>query len=73
MNNPIFRYCPSCESKEIGLLPEAKGVIEYCYTCNFAVNHVLFTCGHCNPDVFAICPRRDCPNPGSPTYRLCVG
>ena len=49
-----------------------KGTMEYCTTCSFVVNYVKFSCGHCNPDVFAICPTRGCSSPGSPTKQLCV-
>ena len=40
-------------------------------TFPFVSRYVLFTCGHCNPEIFALCPQDNCPNPGTPTDTLC--
>ena len=74
MIDGFFRYCPSCISDKISLIQpsDTAGRIEFCVSCNFAVNHVLFTCGCCNPDVFALCPRRECAARGVPTKNLCA-
>jgi len=69
----IFNLCPSCSSEEISVQKVVdSGSVEYCLACNFAANYVRFTCGHCNPDIFAICPHNGCNRPGSPTKRLCI-
>ena len=67
----MFCKCPSCRQSEMRLREIAGGYMELCTQCNFAVNYVQFTCGHCNPDVFGLCPRDECPTPGQPTKKLC--
>jgi hypothetical protein len=75
VEGPFFRVCPSCGSSNITLQTLIEGgKREYCSTCLFVANYVRFSCKpqeHCNPDVFAICPRTGCPNPGTPKKMLC--
>jgi hypothetical protein len=72
---PIFLRCPSCDSVSISLqILDAGGMREHCPECFFVATYVKFNCTpdkHCNPDVFAICPRKDCPNPGKPSEKQC--
>ena len=72
----LFNRCPSCESAEIRLQNLSEGGFrEFCPTCNFVTYYVEFACKpapHCNADVFGICPRANCPNPGVPRKKLCV-
>jgi hypothetical protein len=72
---PMFQRCPSCDSGSISLqVLDEGGMKEKCPDCFFVSEYVRFTCqpqGHCNPDIFAICPRANCPNPGQPSTVLC--
>lgn len=47
------------------------GLREHCLTCSFVANYVQFSCGHCNPDIFAVCPRHGCGR-GRPLGQLCM-
>ena len=69
----LFNRCPSCKSLEITLqrLTEG-GWREFCGACNFVTNYVEFTCKHCNPDIFALCPVNNCNPPGRPKQKLCL-
>jgi len=71
----MFNRCPSCDSPHIALQTlEEGGTREYCSQCLFVAVYIVFSCKpvkHCNPDVFAICPRNGCPDPGSPLKKLC--
>ena len=70
----LFRRCPSCGSNAIIFQSlEGGGAREFCQQCMFVANYVEFTCGDCNPDVFAYCPRKDCKaNPlGTPKNTAC--
>jgi hypothetical protein len=72
----LFSACPSCGARNIGFerLPTG-GAREICMNCMFVANYVQFTCGCCNPDVFAICPKKSCRRTprGTPTKQLCNG
>ena len=68
----IFKNCPGCGSSGIVFQELSEGGSrEYCSTCLFVANYVKFTCGHCNADIFAFCPKKDCGKPGTPTNRSC--
>jgi PhnB protein len=68
----LFQKCPSCSSDEVELRTLAdQRTQEVCSLCSFAADYVWFTCEHCNPETFALCPRKNCRNPGKPTNNLC--
>jgi hypothetical protein len=72
---PMLNRCPSCDSESILLkILDPGGMSEECPECFFVTKYVRFSCtptGHCNPNIFAICPRVNCPNPGQPSAVLC--
>jgi hypothetical protein len=77
MADTFFRKCPSCSSTNMELnqltgTQGMKGTQEYCKVCMYVVNYVKFTCGHCCPDVFALCPTQGCAAAGTPTKQLCI-
>lgn len=70
----IFRRCPSCGGGNLGVERMAfGGTCETCRSCAFVTTYVVFTCGCCNPDIFAICPNSACKRkpPGTPTQDFC--
>lgn len=48
------------------------GLVESCPACSFISTYVRFTCGHCNLDVFAVCPRTGCRKKGAPGSMACT-
>lgn len=64
----LFQTCPSC-GKDVIEFRFEDTAREMCSACGFSADYVLFTCAHCNPDVFAVCPRKGCK--GTPTEELC--
>ena len=68
----IFKTCPSCGSNFMRYDSYNIRAQEHCLECGFTTTWVEFTCNCCNPDIFGICPRKNCANRGTPTKRLCI-
>ena len=70
----MFSRCPSCGGRSMHVEKMAFGATcETCMVCAFVTSYVVFTCGCCNPDVFAICPNHACRHKprGTPTHAFC--
>lgn len=67
----FFEQCPNCAAPTTSMHRDNERTWEMCSACGFSADYVLYTCQHCNPNIFAVCPRLGCTHQGTPTRQLC--